>query len=64
MKTESELGIIIPLSKVQKRVAEPTGIRRRTLCTILKGGDDVEIGFAVAFSTPRKLRPKAALKVS
>jgi len=29
MKTESEVGITIPLSKVQKRVAEATRVSRR-----------------------------------
>jgi len=29
MKTESEVGITFPLSKVQKRVAEATCVRRR-----------------------------------
>ena len=36
MKTESEVGITIPLSKVQKRVAEATRVSRRTLCGALK----------------------------
>jgi hypothetical protein len=31
MKTESEVGVTIPLSKVQKRVAEATRVSRRTL---------------------------------
>jgi hypothetical protein len=31
MKTVSEVGITIPLSKVQKRVAEATRVSRKTL---------------------------------
>jgi len=57
VKTESEVGITIPLSKVQKTVAEATSVSRRTLCTVLKEGEDMETGVAMAFSTPRKLRP-------
>jgi len=30
MKTESEVGVTIPLSKVQKRIAEATRVSRRT----------------------------------
>ena len=44
MKTESEVGITIPLSKVQKRVPEATRVSRRTLCRILKEGENVETG--------------------
>ena len=62
MKTESELGITIPLSKVQKRVAETTRVSRRTLCRALKEGENVETGVAMAFSTPRKIRPKVCTK--
>jgi hypothetical protein len=58
MKTESEVGITIRLSKVQKRVAETTRVSRRTLCRVLQEGENVETGVAMAFSTPRKLRPK------
>ena len=36
MKSESEVGITIPLSKVQKRVAEATRVSRRTLYSVLK----------------------------
>ena len=64
MKTESEVGIAIPLSKVQKRVVEATRISRRTLCRVLKEGENVETGVTMAFSTPRKLRPKVCIKVS
>ena len=35
-QTESELGITIPLSNVQKRVAETTCVSGRTLCRVLK----------------------------
>jgi hypothetical protein len=61
MKTESEMGITIPLSKVQNRVTEATRVSR-TLCGILKEGENVETGVTVAFSTPRKLRPKLCTK--
>jgi hypothetical protein len=62
MKTESEVGITIPLSKVQKRVAEATRVSRRTLCRVLKEGENMETGDAMAFSSPRKLRPKVYTK--
>jgi len=62
IKSESEVGITITLSKVQKRVAEATRVSRRTLCRVLKEGENVEIGVAMAFSTPRKLRPKVCTK--
>jgi len=62
MKTESELGITIPLSKVQKRVAEATRVSRRTLCRVLKEGENVETGVVMAFSTPRKLRTNVCTK--
>jgi hypothetical protein len=61
MKTESELGVTIPLSKVQKRV-KATGVNTRTLCRILKEGESVESGDAMAFSTPRKQRTKLCNK--
>jgi hypothetical protein len=62
MKTESELGITIPVSKVQKRVMAATRVSRRTLCRALKEGVNVEPGVAMAFSTPRKLRPTVCTK--
>src|SRR5215475_91673 len=62
MKTESEMGIAIPLSKVQKRVVEATRVSRRTLCRVLKEGENVENGITTAFSTPRKRRPKVCTK--
>jgi len=55
MKTESEVSITISFSKVQTRVAEATRVSRRTLCRVLKEGENVETGVAMAFSTPRKL---------
>ena len=55
MKTESEAGITIPLSKVQKTVAEATRVSRRTLCRVLTEGENVEAGVTMAFSTPHKL---------
>ena len=61
MKSESEVGITIPLSKVQKRVTEAMCVSR-TLCRVLKEGENVENGVTVAFSTPRKLRPKVCAK--
>jgi hypothetical protein len=62
MKTESEVGITIPVSKVQKRVMAATHVSRRNLCRVLKEGVNVEIGVAMAFSTPRKQRPRVCTK--
>jgi len=62
MKTESEVGITILLSKVQNRVAEATRVSRRTLCRGLKKGEHVETGVAMTFSTSRKLRLKVCTK--
>jgi len=62
MKAESELGITIPLSKVQKRVAEATRVSRRTLCGVLNGGENVETGVTMAFPTLRKRRPIVCTK--
>jgi len=58
MKTESEVGITCLLSKAQKRVAETTRVSRRTLCRLLKEGENSGIVVAMAFSAPCKLRPK------
>jgi hypothetical protein len=58
MKLESEVGITVPHSSVQKRVIEATHVSRRTLCRIVKEGENVKHGVAIPFSTPRKLRPK------
>jgi len=41
METESEVCITIPLSKVQKRVTEATRVIRRTLCRVLKEGENM-----------------------
>ena len=38
MKSESEVGTTIPISRVQKRVTEATRVSRRTLCRVLKEG--------------------------
>jgi hypothetical protein len=62
MKNEPEVGITIPLSKVKKRVAEATRVSRRTLYGVLKEGENLETGVAMAFATPRKLRPKVCTK--
>jgi len=62
MKSESEVGITVPLSKVQNRVTEATRVSRRTLCRLLKKGENLETGVAMAFSTPHKLRPKVCTK--
>jgi len=62
MKTESEVGITIPRSKVQKRVAEATRVSRRNLCIILKEGENVETGVTIAFTSPCKLRPEVCTK--
>jgi len=62
MKSESEVSITIPLSKLQKRVAEATRVSRRTACRELNEGENVENGVTMAFSTPRKHRPKVCTK--
>jgi hypothetical protein len=62
MKTESEVGITIPLSKVQKRVTEATHVSRRTLCSLLKEGKNVASGVTMAFSTQCKLRANVCTK--
>jgi hypothetical protein len=62
MKTESEVGITIPLSKVQRRVAEATRVSGRTLFRALKEGENVETAVAMAFSTQCKLRQKVCKK--
>jgi hypothetical protein len=62
MKTESEVGITIPLSKVQKRDAAATRVSRRTLWRLLKERENVKSDVTMAFSTPRKLRPKVCIK--
>jgi hypothetical protein len=49
------VGIKIPVSKVQKRVMAATRVSR-ILCRALKEG------VAIAFSTPRKRRPRVCTK--
>ena len=49
MKTESGVGITIPLSEAQRRVAEETRVSRRTSRRILKEGENVETRVARAF---------------
>ena len=48
MNTESEMGVTIPLSKVRKKVAESTRVSR-TLCRMLKEGENAEKGVVIAF---------------
>ena len=48
MKTESQLGITLSLSKVQKTVPEATRVSRRTLCKLLKEGENVETGVTMS----------------
>jgi hypothetical protein len=62
MKLESEVGITIPLSTVQKRDTEATRISRRTLCSTVKEGGNGKHVVAMPFSTPHKLRPKKCTK--
>ena len=64
MKTESEVGITILVSKVRERVAEGTRVSRRTLCRVLTEGENLLSGVAMAFSTPRKFRPEVCTKIS
>jgi hypothetical protein len=63
MKTESEMGITIPVLKVQKRVMAATRVSRTTLYRVLKECVNVETGVAMAFSTPRKQRPRVCTKI-
>jgi len=62
MKSESEVAITIPLPKVQKRVAEATCVSRRTLCRVLKEGENVETGVTMTFSNLQNLSPKVCAK--
>jgi H2-forming N5,N10-methylenetetrahydromethanopterin dehydrogenase-like enzyme len=62
MKTESEVSITIPLSRVQERVAGATHVSTRTLCRVLKEGENVETGVTMALSTLCKLRQKVCTK--
>ena len=62
MKSETQVGITIPLTKVQKRFAEATRVSRRTLCRVLKEGENVETGVTTAFSTLQNLSPEVCNK--
>jgi len=62
MKSESQVGITIPLPKVQKRIAEAMRVSRRTLSRLLKEGENVETVVTMVFSTPQKLSPKVCTK--
>jgi hypothetical protein len=64
MKSESEVGLTIPLSKVQKRVTEATRVSRRTLFRVLKEGENVETGVAMNFQIRANSDQTFALKVS
>jgi len=59
MKIESEVRNKIPLSKVQKTVAEAKRVSRN-LSRVLKEGENVGTGVTMAFSTPRKFRSKVS----
>jgi len=58
LRNEFKVGTTIPLLKVQKKVAEATRVSRRTLCRLMKIGENVETAVAMAFSTPRKFTTK------
>jgi len=62
MKSESQVGITIPLPEVQNRVAEATRVSRRTLCRVLKEGENVETGVTMAFLTLQNLSPDVCTK--
>ena len=64
MKNESEVGITIPLSKVQKGVAEATRVSRRTSCRVLKKGENVKLVSQWHFQRRANSDQKFALKVS
>ena len=53
MKTESEVGIKIPLSKVQMTVSEATRVNGRTLCRVLSEGENVETCHNGIFNSAR-----------
>jgi hypothetical protein len=57
MRTESKVGITIPLLKVQKKFTEATRVSR-TLYRLLEEGENVETCVALAFSTPPKFTTK------
>jgi len=62
MKSESQVGITIPLPKVQKRVAEAMRVSRKTLCRVLKEGENVETGVTTAFSSLQNFSPEVCTK--
>jgi len=65
MKSEPQVGITIPLPKMQKRVAEATRVSRKTLCRVLKEGENVETGVTQwHFQLCKTSAQKFALKVS
>ena len=57
------MGITIPLTKEQKRVAEATRVSRRTLCGLLKEGKNVETGVAMVFATAEQIQAKVCTKM-
>ena len=61
MKSESEVGITILLSKVQKSLKQYM-LAEELYVGYWKKANNVETGVAMAFSTPRKLRPKVCTK--
>ncbi|KAF2881510.1 hypothetical protein ILUMI_24667 [Ignelater luminosus] len=55
MKREADAGApIIPLSKVQQRVAAATGVGLRTITRISKEAKEIEKSEKPSFSTPNK----------
>jgi len=56
------VGITIPLPKVQNRVAEAMRVSRKTLCRVLKEGENVETGVTMALSTLQNLSPEICIK--
>lgn len=57
MKEEAEAGhVLIPLSKVQERVAKATGVCLRTIKTIAHESKEIDQGKKSSFSTPNKKR--------
>jgi hypothetical protein len=57
-------GMTIPLSKVQRRVAEATRVSGRTLFRALKGGENVETAVAMAFQLSANSDRKSTINVS
>ena len=55
MQNEAKKGVpVIPLAKVQERVAAATGISLRTVKTIAGESRKIECGGSTSFSTPKK----------